>query len=307
MEEKAAGKTAETLPAMGASPGRGTRPPRLQAPAAIEGYEILGRLGGGSMGETYRARSVATGEPCVLKLCDFRERAKAAVFFVREVQAGLKLRHPNIVQVTDFGESGGVLFLAMELVEGGSLLERIQRGPISPAEAVAHLSQLADALDYASGRRFVHRDIKPANILLTPEGRPKLGDFGLAKLLAQRRNATFTRTGEARGTPLYMAPEVITRAADADARADLYSLGATYYHALAGEAPFRSSSLAEVFRMAAERDPPPLEERNPAVPGALADVIRRLMRKDPADRYQTAAELAAGLDRLTFPSPASGS
>jgi serine/threonine protein kinase len=253
------------------------------------------------MGTAFRARSAETGQICVLKTCDFRERPKSALFFVREVQMGLKLRHPNIVPIVDFGESGGLLYLAMEFVDGGSLLDRMEQGPLAWTEALDQLLQLAGALDYAGGRKFVHRDIKPANILLTSEGVPKLADFGLAKLLSETRFAPVTLTGEARGTPVYMAPETIAHAADADARADLYSLGATYYHALAGQPPFTSRSLPEVFRMVASAEPEPLEARNPEVPAALAAVIRRTMRKDRAERYQSGAELALDLERVARP------
>jgi len=268
-------------------------------PSPIEGYQIFDKLGEGSMGMVYTARSLETGEVCVLKTIKFDGSSKDAIFFIREAQMGMKLKHPNIVSVTDFGEAGGTLYLAMEYVNGGSLLDRIKKGgPISNRTALDHLIQLADALDYAGRKKFVHRDIKPANILLTPESVPKLADFGLAKMMAAQNQAALTKVGETRGTPIYMPPELLTNAADADARADIYSLGATYYHALAGFHPFRASSVIEILRMVVEQDPPPIEGRNPAAHPALCAVIRRMMAKKREDRFQTPTDLAKELQRI---------
>ena len=268
---------------------------------SIEGYRIVRRLGEGSMGTAYLARSLETDAECVLKTIGLGGRSEtAAIFFIREAQMGLKLRHPNIVRVVDFGESGGLLFLAMEYVAGGSLLERIERtGPLGNAEALRHLIQLAGALDDASHKKFVHRDIKPANILLTVDGVPKLADFGLAKMLSETQHAQLTRAGEARGTPMYMPPEILINAAGADTRADIYSLGASYYHALAGQHPFPQGSLSAVLKMVASSEPQRLEERNPEVHPGLAEVVRRMMRKRVEDRYPNPAALAEDLKRLT--------
>jgi pSer/pThr/pTyr-binding forkhead associated (FHA) protein len=267
---------------------------------SIEGYRIVRRLGEGSMGTAYLARSLETDAECVLKTIALGRRSETAIFFIREAQMGLKLRHPNIVRVLDFGESGGLLFLTMEYVEGGSLLDRIERaGPLGNAEALKHLIQLTNALADASHKKFVHRDIKPANILLTADGVPKLGDFGLAKMLSETQHAQLTRTGEARGTPMYMPPEILINAAGADTRADIYSLGATYYHALAGQHPFPPGSLSVVLKMVASTEPQRLEERNLDVHPGLAEVVRRMMRKRVEDRYPSPAALAEDLKRLT--------
>jgi serine/threonine protein kinase len=268
-------------------------------PSPIEGYQIFDRLGEGSMGTVYSARSLDTGEVCVLKTIKFDGSSKDAIFFIREAQTGTKLKHPSIVRVLDFGEAGGILFLAMEFVGGGSLLDRIKRqGPLTNREAHAHLAAMADALEYAGKKKFVHRDIKPANILLTTEGEPKLADFGLAKMMAESGAMALTKVGETRGTPIYMPPELLSNAADADGRADIYSLGATYYHALTGFHPFRANSVIEILRMVVEVDPQPIEERNPRVHPSLIQVIRRCMRKKKEERFQNAAELIAELQRI---------
>jgi pSer/pThr/pTyr-binding forkhead associated (FHA) protein len=281
----------------GASP-----PPRdthQSDPSPIEGYQIFDKLGEGSMGTVYTARSLETGQDCVLKTVKFDGSPKDAIFFIRECQMGVKLRHPNIVSVIDFGEAGGILFLAMEYLNGGSLLDRIKRsGPLGNREALSHLIQLADAIGYASRKKFVHRDIKPANVLLTPDGSPKLADFGLAKMMAQQSDMALTKIGETRGTPIYMPPELLTNAADADTRADIYSLGATYYHALTGFHPFRANSVVEILRMVMEQEPQRILERNPSVHPELADIVENMMRKRKEDRYQNAEELATELNAI---------
>ncbi len=289
------GPTAPSVPAH-AGGGRDTQ---QEQPSPIEGYQIFDMLGEGSMGTVYTARSLETGEVCVLKTIKFDGSSKDAIFFIREAQMGMKLKHPNIVSVIDFGEAGGVLFLAMEYLTGGSLLDRIKRqGPVSNATAYNHLVQLAGALDYAGRKKFVHRDIKPANILLTGEGLPKLADFGLAKMMAAQNQAGLTKVGETRGTPIYMPPELLMNAADADGRADIYSLGATYYHALSGFHPFRANSVVEILRMVVEVEPQPIEERAPQVHPGLAIVIRKMMAKKREQRYQSSQELAEDLARL---------
>jgi predicted Ser/Thr protein kinase len=269
------------------------------APPSIEGYTILRRLGEGSTGVAYLARSAESDASCVIKTIDFEGKSQAAIFFIREAQTGLRMNHPNVVRVLDFGEAGGLLFLAMEYLEGGSLRERIDRaGRLSNREAVDHLIQLAGALEHAGRRKFVHRDIKPANILLTADGIPKLADWGLAKMLSQTEHLKITHTGDSRGTPMYMAPEVVLDASRSDQRSDIYSLGATYYHALAGEPPFAPTSIGEVLENVLEAEPAPLEARNPAVPSGLAAVIRRMMCKSVEDRYPDPAALLRDLEAL---------
>jgi serine/threonine-protein kinase len=265
----------------------------------VQGYQIFDRLGEGSMGVVYTAQRTDTGELCVLKLIEFTGSAKDAIFFIREAQAGSRIKHPNVVETMDFGESNGFLYLAMEFIEGGSLLDRIKRGgPLTNREALDQLRQVADALAFAFKKKIVHRDIKPANILLTKDGRPKLADFGLAKTMQAAGSKGLTQMGEARGTPIYMPPEQLTTAADADQRSDIYSLGATYYHALSGHHPFRAPTVPEILRMVVTQPPVPIRDRNPTAHPAICATIERMMRKDPNDRYQTPEELAAALEPL---------
>jgi hypothetical protein len=282
-----------------AAPGPAPVETAKQQPSPVEGYHVLDRLGEGSMGTVFLARRLETGEVCVLKTIKFSGSSKDAIFFIRECQAGLKLKHPHVVELLDFGESSGQLYLAMEYVDGGNLLDRIKsQGPVASRDALAQLRQICDALIFAAKKKIVHRDIKPANILLTRDGMAKLADFGLAKTMQAAGKQGLTQIGETRGTPIYMAPEMLMSASDADPRADIYSLGATYYHALTGQHPFRAPSVPEILRMVVQTEPVPIEERNPAADPALAAVVKKMMRKSPADRYQTPEELASDLDRI---------
>jgi tRNA A-37 threonylcarbamoyl transferase component Bud32 len=293
--------TQRDVPAPGAKLDKADRAGRSAGleVSPIEGYEILGRLGEGSMGTVYKARRVETGEICVLKMMKISGNPQDAIFFIRECQAGMKLKHPNVVELLEFGESGGFLFLAMEYVEGGNLLDRIKRdGPLPQREALRQMREVCDALGFAFRKKIVHRDIKPANVLLAKSGQAKLADFGLAKTIKQAGAAGLTQAGEARGTPIYMAPEMLTSAGEADQRADIYSLGATYYHALCGQHPFRAPSVAEILRMVVQEEPPRLEERRPDLYPDLARMIRKMMAKKPADRFREPAELSAEIERI---------
>ncbi len=266
---------------------------------SIEGYTLLRQLGNGSTGVAFLARPVGVEEPCVIKTIDFQGSSQTALFFIREAQTGLRMNHPSIVRVLDFGEAGGLLFLAMEYMEGGSLRERIERaGPLTSHDAMNHLIRIAGALEHAGRQRFVHRDIKPANILLTADGVPKLADWGLAKMVSSAEHARFTRTGDMRGTPMYMAPEVVLDGSRADLRSDVYSLGATYYYALCGEPPFAPTTLTQVLEDVLNVEPQPLEARNPEVHGGLARVIRRMMCKRLEDRYPDPSTLVHDLEEL---------
>ncbi len=268
-------------------------------PSPVEGYQIFERLGEGSMGTVYSAQRLETGEICVLKLIEFTGSAKDAIFFIREAQAGSRIKHPNVVETVDFGESNGFLYLAMEYIDGGSLLDRIkQRGPLTNRECLDQLRQVTDALSFAFKKKIVHRDIKPANILLMRDGTPKLADFGLAKVMQQAGTRGLTQMGEARGTPIYMPPEQLTGAVTADQRSDIYSLGATYYHALSGHHPFRAPTVPEILRLVVTSAPQPLRERNPAAHPAIVAVLDRMLKKDANERYQTPDELSDALAAL---------
>jgi nitrous oxidase accessory protein NosD len=207
------------------------------------------------------------------------------------------LSHPGIVQAFDSGSDSGKHFLVMEFVEGQSLAALLRDGGrVGPPQAADYAYQAALALQHAHEKGLVHRDLKPSNLLLTPQGRIKLLDLGLARFLQdQIPDPGRTREGALLGTPDYAAPEQFRDARTADARADIYSLGCTLYHLLSGRVPFPGSSLSEKWEAHASREPPPLEELCPEAPAGLVLVVRKMMAKRPADRFASAAEVAEAL------------
>jgi serine/threonine-protein kinase len=212
-----------------------------------------------------------------------------------------RLDHPNVVRYLAAGEAGGFVYLAMELVEGGSLKEWVGRlGRLSPADAVHAAAECGKALQYAHEQGLVHRDVKPDNVLLTPDGRVKLADLGLAK--AADDDVGLTQTGVGIGTPLYAAPEQIRDAKHADARSDLYALGGVLYHGLTGRPPFSGGDLLDLIG-AKERGTFAPASRTAGVPAALDRVLSRLLAKLPDHRYQSAAEMLQDLDWLGLAGP----
>ena len=203
------------------------------------------------------------------------------------------LDHPNIVQLFDFGEENGVLFLVMPYVSGGSLQDQLSRTPLSMSEVVAYGSQLTDALAYAHKRHLVHRDVKPANILIHSDGRLMLSDFGLAKILDSGAQPAAARNHPDAGTPEYMAPEQIE--GRTEARSDLYGLGVVLYLFMTGRLPFTGASSNAVMEAHLYRLPESPRRLNPEVTPALEMVIMQALAKRPEDRFATASEMGAAL------------
>jgi serine/threonine protein kinase len=266
-------------------------------------YEVVGHIASGGMGVVYRARDTETGRDVALKVLHPNLAAsKPAVIerFRREARSAAKLVHPNIVTVYELEEDRGTFFLPMEYVEGVDLHDYIGRkGKLSARRARKILVQAARALDHAHQYGIVHRDIKPANFLLARrDGHTvvKLTDFGLARE-ASDEEFRVTREGSTVGSIDYMAPEQARDSGAADIRSDLYSLGCTLYHMLAGHPPFPEGSLTERLFKHIEDEPADIRELNPTVTPDLARVLCRLLAKRPADRYQTPAELLADLAR----------
>jgi serine/threonine protein kinase len=268
-------------------------------------YQIQEELGRGGMGAVYRARHARLKRVVALKtvaahrLNDPVARAR----FEREMEAVGKVDHPNIVRASDAGEFGGVLFLVMEYIEGTDLSRLVKRrGPLPVAESCEIIRQVAEGLEHAHRQGLVHRDIKPSNVMLTAEGRVKLLDLGLARLLGQPpAGEELTATGQTMGTADYMAPEQAAAMHSVDIRADLYSLGCTLYYLLAGRPPFHGPAYLTDWskQNAHAREPvPPIRQRRPEVPEGVAAVLDRLLAKDPARRFQTPAEVASVLTSL---------
>jgi predicted Ser/Thr protein kinase len=284
-------------------------PPSLaeepRPPDDLGGFEVLDLLGRGGVGVVYRARQTSVERIVALKVLSRRAAWDAASVarFTREARAAAAAGHPNIIQVYDVGQDRGWHYIAMEYADGGSLSDAIlRRGPLSAADARAMMKQMAAALAETHRVGILHRDIKPSNILLTSKGWAKLADFGPAKRPAV--DLTVTGPVPTLGTPVYMAPEVL-QGEQSDRRSDLYSLGATFYHALAGRPPFSGSSYPQLVAQKLGSDAPALEEVAPAAGADLCRIIRRLMARDPAERPAEAEELVRDIEQLSVPSGAS--
>jgi serine/threonine protein kinase len=288
-----------TGPSAAAPQPANTPPPGL---ADHPDYEIRRELGRGGMGVVYLAHNRLMGRDEVLKVMGrhIMERPGILDRFLREIRAVARLRHPNIVtayHATRFGES---LVFAMEYVEGLDLARMVKaKGPLPVGHACHFVYQAALGLQHAHEEGLVHRDIKPGNLMLARKGdRPvvKVLDFGLAKATREEKvDGALTSEGQALGTPDYIAPEQILDAQKADIRADIYSLGGTLYYLLTGQAPFRGSSLYDLFQAHISRDVGPLDLLRPEVPAELAALVAKMMAKDPARRFQTPGEVAATL------------
>ena len=265
-------------------------------------YQVLAHLATGGMGVVYKALDEA-GREVALKILSPELAAKpvAVERFRREALQGAKLSHENIVRLYEFGEVNGTFFLALEYVDGVDLHEFVGRkGRLEPAEGLDFLTQACRALDCLHREGIVHRDIKPSNFLVTRAGERlviKLTDLGVAREVAEEA-ARVTQAGHTVGTVDYMAPEQARDSGLADIRSDLYSLGCTFYHTLAGHPPFPEGGIAERVYKHIEAEPPDVRRFNPAVPLATVFVLRRMMAKKPENRYQTPAELQSDLDRL---------
>jgi len=261
-------------------------------------YEIQKKIGAGGMGAVYLALDPSLKRACALKVLP-QDKAKNPTLvrrFKAEAQAAANLRHENIVTVFETGEADGVLYIALEFVEGTDVANLIeQRGPIPLKRSVEIVRQAARALEHASQQGIVHRDIKPGNLLVRRDGLVKLADLGLARSLDDHTDTSITRAGTTVGTVDYMSPEQARDSKAADVRSDIYSLGCTWYFMLTGEPPFPEGSLTNKLRAHAETPIPDPRSLNPAVSEAVFGVIRRMTEKKPAKRYQTPGELLADL------------
>ena len=261
-------------------------------------YTLVDVLGGGGMAKVYLAHDNVLDRHVALKVLreEYADDEGFVERFRREAKNAASLTHPSIVQIYDQGRSeDGSYYIAMEHVPGGTLKERIAReGPLSPAEAVGIASQVAEALRVAHDRGIVHRDIKPHNVLLSTSGEAKVADFGIARAASSR---TITETDLVLGTAAYMSPEQVGGERVGPA-SDLYSLGVVLYEMLTGELPYRAEDPIATAMQHLNRPPPHPRDANPAVPEELDAMTAKLLAKDPADRYASAAELADDLSRI---------
>src|SRR5262249_5628293 len=255
--------------------------------------------GSGGMGRVYKAEHRLMERLVALKVINrnLTDNAAAVERFRREVKTAAKLSHPNIVTAFDAEQVGDWHFLVMEYVEGHSLDRIVQaRGRLPIADACDYMRQAALGLQHAWERGMVHRDIKPHNLMLTPQGLIKILDFGLARFLSEGKPITaLTQFGVIMGTPDYIAPEQAQDSRTADIRADLYSLGCTFFYLLTGRVPFPEGSMLQKLMAQVTQEPTPLRVLREDAPTAVIAILARLMAKDPARRYQTPAEAAQAL------------
>jgi eukaryotic-like serine/threonine-protein kinase len=258
-------------------------------------YKILDELGRGAMGVVYRAEDPALDRQLAIKTVfvpsDDSDRKEYEARFTQEARAAGKLSHPGIVTIYDVGREGGMVYMAMELLEGVDLGAQAASRKFSVAEAVGIVERVADALAFAHDRGVVHRDIKPPNIMLVGGGRVKIMDFGIARM---RSSDLKTQTGLMMGTPRYMSPEQVA-GRPVDQRSDIFSLGIVLYELLTGSKLFSGNDATEIMYNVSQMRPVPPSRINRQVPSMLDLVVAKALEKDASERYQDAHQLAADL------------
>lgn len=267
-------------------------------------YRLERILGKGATGVVFEASHLVIGKRVALKCLYPHHRTKATAVerFFREARIAATVEHPNVIQVFDGGDEKDTLYLAMELLKGESLGDRIERGPLSVNDAVRIFIGIMDGVAAVHARGVVHRDLKPDNIFLVEPRRasdppiPKVLDFGISKLKEPGRRE-LTTLGTVMGTPFYMAPEQMANTRDVDARADVYSLGVMLYEALSGQVPYFAESVLDIFKAAQSDNAPPVEQLRNDVPAELSQIVRRAMRPSREERHASVAEMVKELRR----------
>ncbi len=256
-------------------------------------YRVVRLLGQGAFGSVYLAEDTALGRQVAVKVTSTSHKASAVCDSLREAQTLAKLDHPAIVPVYDLGSlPSGENFTVAKYIRGQSLAERLVQGPMTPSEAAQIVTQVCEGLQHAHQQGVFHRDIKPANILLDDKRNALVADFGLAVMEGDQH----TRRGEVSGSPGYMSPEQVRGDAHLlDGRTDIWSVGVILYEALTGRRPYSDTSREQLFEEILHRDPKPLRLIDPAIPLELERITLRCLRKDIADRYATAADVATEL------------
>ncbi|UCC52352.1 MAG: serine/threonine protein kinase [Anaerolineaceae bacterium] len=258
-------------------------------------YEIWGQLGEGGMGTVYLAYDPTLGREVALKVLQpqlYLQDPQFSMRFEREARTIATLEHGSIVSLYDYGADGEWLYIVMRLMEGGTLSERLEKGPLGLEETIAIVRRIGSALDKAHSRGIVHRDLKPGNILFDEEGDAYLSDFGIVK--AEDSTGLKTGTGQTMGTPQYMSPEQL-EGEEVDSRSDIYSLGVVLFEMLSGSRPYKGKSTARIIMMQLSAPIPSIVDANPRLAPGLEAVIQKALAKEPNERYATAGEMTEAL------------
>lgn len=299
--QRAAGRSASRVQVLSETAQPNTNLPDSGLPEQqIGDYRLLRRIGRGGMADVYLADQLSLRRQVALKVLRADLGADAAYVqrFQREAQAAAALVQANIVQIYEVGQKGNIHYIAQEYVPGRNLRQFINRfGAVQPAMALSVLRQVGAALQKAGELGVIHRDIKPENIMLSPGGEVKVADFGLARVTGTGQGNDLTQIGIAMGTPLYMSPEQV-EGLPVDPRSDIYSLGVTAWHMLAGYPPFEGANALALALQHVRQEPEPLERIRPDLPPELCQIIRQMMAKKPEERIQSAADLLRELRRV---------
>jgi len=266
----------------------------------IPGFQILKKLGQGAMATVFQAKQISLDRIVAVKVLPRRmsDNREFVERFYREGRAAARLNHPNIVQAIDVGEAGGYHYFVMEYIDGCTVYDKISDGkPLPEDEAVRIALGTAQALEHAHARGFIHRDVKPKNIMLTKDNVVKLADMGLAREVSDYKVAEL-EAGRAYGTPYYISPEQIRGEINIDFRADIYSLGATFYHMVVGRVPFEGTTPSAVMHKHLKEPLVPPDHLNTKLSAGVAEVVELMMAKKREERYPSTKELIIDLEAI---------
>jgi eukaryotic-like serine/threonine-protein kinase len=271
----------------------------------IPGYRIQAKLGSGAMATVFLANQLSLDRPVAIKVLPkkFSDNIKFIERFYKEGKAAAQLNHPNIVAAYDVGQAGEHHYFVMEYIDGPTIYDRLVQAKRMPEkEAISITMGVAKALQHAHARGFIHRDIKPKNIMLNSQGVVKLADLGLARAMSDK-DAAKAEAGRAYGTPYYISPEQIRGEIKIGPQADIYGLGATFYHMVTGRVPFEGKNPSAVMHQHLKAELVPPDHLNPKLSPGAAQVIEMMMAKDPAERYQNATDLMHDLELIAQGQP----
>ncbi len=263
---------------------------------SIRGYEIVELIGKGGMGYVCKARQLSMDRIVAIKVLHekFVDNPEFVARFISEARAAGKLNHPNVIQVHDVGQYNNIYFFSMEFLDGRTVLDMLREKKYLPvAEAVRIVLEIAKALDFAHKHHIVHRDVKPDNIMVTPDGKVKLADLGISKAFDEGAAAS----NVVLGSPHYMSPEQ-AMGTRVDGRADIYSLGATFYHMIVGDTPFSGVSVSEILKAHVAAPLPGFKNGMQSIPSKVSSIIQKMLAKKPEERFQSAKDLIVELERI---------